>query len=157
MARTRQLMGEEACTALCEALQQESPVSIRLNPLKSSGIPAGSKPVAWCRDGYYLSERPAFTFDPLFHAGVYYVQEAASMSLDLVMRRYVGRPSVMLDLCAAPGGKSTLAAAALPQGSLLVSNEVMRNRSQVLAENLVKSYRSSGAAIRAQLEEQLNS
>ena len=138
MARTRQLMGEEACTALCEALQQESPVSIRLNPLKSSGIPAGSKPVAWCRDGYYLSERPAFTFDPLFHAGVYYVQEAASMSLDLVMRRYVGRPSVMLDLCAAPGGKSTLAAAALPQGSLLVSNEVMRNRSQVLAENLVK-------------------
>lgn len=103
MARTRQLMGEEACTALCEALQQESPVSIRLNPLKSSGIPAGSKPVAWCRDGYYLSERPAFTFDPLFHAGVYYVQEAASMSLDLVMRRYVGRPSVMLDLCAAPG------------------------------------------------------
>ena len=70
MARTRQLMGEEACTALCEALQQESPVSIRLNPLKSSGIPAGSKPVAWCRDGYYLSERPAFTFDPLFHAGV---------------------------------------------------------------------------------------
>ena len=82
--------------------------------------------------------RPAFTFDPLFHAGCYYVQEASSMFLDRVIRQYVTSPSVMLDLCAAPGGKSTLARAALPEGSLLVANEVMRNRSQVLAENLVK-------------------
>jgi len=74
----------------------------------------------------------------LFHAGCYYVQEASSMFVERVLREYVKEPVVMLDLCAAPGGKSTLCRSALPEGSLLVANEVMRNRSQILAENLVK-------------------
>ena len=144
------------------ALQTEQPVSIRLNSLKQDTsthpesyifpasypaalrgqgevrLPQGSVRVPWCESGYYLPSRPAFTFDPLFHAGGYYVQEAASMFLEQAMRRYVGAPCRMLDLCAAPGGKSSLASTLLPKGSLLVANEVIRQRSQILAENLTK-------------------
>ena len=136
--RTRQLLGDDGWGELSAALRQEVSVSIRVNPLKCGSVPERILPVSWCEGGVYLGCRPAFTFDPLFHAGCYYVQEASSMFLDRVIRQYVTSPSVMLDLCAAPGGKSTLARAALPEGSLLVANEVMRNRSQVLAENLVK-------------------
>lgn len=135
---TRRLMGDEACDALCAALQQDIPVSIRMNTRKCPSVPSHSRPVPWAADGYYLTARPTFTFDPLFHAGSYYVQEASSMFLEQALRQYVHQPVAMLDLCAAPGGKSTLSSAVLPEGSLLVSNEVMRNRVQVLAENLVK-------------------
>jgi SAM-dependent methyltransferase len=85
-----------------------------------------------------LKTRPTFTFDPLFHASCYYVQEASSMFVERVLSHYVKDPVTMLDLCAAPGGKSTLCRSVLPDGSLLVANEVMRNRSQILAENLIK-------------------
>ena len=136
--RTCRLMGEEACRDLCEALQHDTPVSVRVNRAKLSDVPVGARRVPWCETGYYLPERPTFTFDPLFHVGGYYVQEASSMFLEQALRRYVERPVALLDLCAAPGGKSTLARSVLPEGSLVVSNEVMRNRSQVLAENLVK-------------------
>lgn len=137
--RTRRLMGEEMCNALCEALeQQDTPVSVRMNTAKWEHVPAHRSAVPWSEQGYYLDGRPTFTFDPLFHAGCYYVQEASSMFVEQALRQYVTEPSVMLDLCAAPGGKSTLCRSVLPEGSLLVANEVMRNRSQVLAENLVK-------------------
>ncbi|WP_300851749.1 rRNA cytosine-C5-methyltransferase, partial [uncultured Bacteroides sp.] len=87
----------------------------------------------------YLSRRPTFTFDPLFHAGCYYVQEASSMFVEQALRQYMSTaPVVALDLCAAPGGKSTHVRSLLPEGSLLVANEVIRNRSQILAENLTK-------------------
>lgn len=109
-----------------------------MNTDKCGLVPLESTSVPWCREGYYLSGRPSFTFDPLFHAGCYYVQEASSMFLEQALRQYVHEPVTMLDLCAAPGGKSTLARSVLPEGSLLVANEVMRNRSQVLAENLIK-------------------
>lgn len=141
---TRRLLGEDAYTQLEEALQQETPVSVRVNEKKrSSGertnaVLASSSKVGWCTTGYYLNERPTFTFDPLFHAGCYYVQEASSMFVEQVLRTYVTHPVVMLDLCAAPGGKSTHARSVLPEGSLLVANELIRNRSQVLAENLIK-------------------
>ena len=95
--------------------------------------------VPWCRGGFYLPQRPAFTFDPLLHAGCYYVQEAASMFLDEVLRQHLpARPLTMLDLCAAPGGKSTLALAALPEGSVLFANEPMRQRASILLENISK-------------------
>lgn len=136
--RTRDLLGEEQFAAFCEALSKESPVSIRVNRLKTDAVPEGGHRVPWCDMGYYLSSRPTFTFDPLFHAGCYYVQEASSMFLEQVLKQYVHEPVVMLDLCAAPGGKSTLARSVLPEGSLLVANEVMRNRVQVLAENVTK-------------------
>lgn len=135
--RTGLLLGADGYAAFRNALECETPVSIRMNTQKCKAVSRGVS-VPWCSTGYYLDVRPTFTFDPLFHAGCYYVQEAASMFVEQALRRYVTEPSLMLDLCAAPGGKSTLARAALPEGSLLIANEVMRNRSQVLAENLMK-------------------
>ena len=135
--RTRQLLGDEAYTQFEEALQTETPVSIRPNRMKCSQ-PVEGEPIPWASSGSYLNNRPTFTFDPLFHAGCYYVQEASSMFVERVLQEYVKEPVVMLDLCAAPGGKSTLCRGVLPEGSLLVANEVMRNRSQILAENLIK-------------------
>ncbi len=138
ITRTGGLLGEGQFAAFRETLAKEPPVSIRMNRLKTDAVPAGGRQVPWCGSGYYLASRPTFTFDPLFHAGCYYVQEASSMFLEQVLTQYVHEPVVMLDLCAAPGGKSTLARSVLPEGSLLVANEVMRNRVQVLAENVTK-------------------
>ncbi|WP_294554302.1 rRNA cytosine-C5-methyltransferase [uncultured Bacteroides sp.] len=132
---TRSLLGDEEYDKLAAALKQEPPVSIRLNKLR---MDSQLLPVPWSSEGFYLDERLTFTFDPLFHAGCYYVQEASSMFVEQVLRQYVTEPVVMLDLCAAPGGKSTHARSVLPEGSLLVANEVIRNRSQILAENLTK-------------------
>ena len=106
------------------------------------------EPVPWCKNGRYLSERPSFTLDPLFHAGAYYVQEASSMFLDFAVKclyKDADAPNHVLDLCAAPGGKSTLLAAALPQ-SFIVSNEVIKNRVTILAENISK-WGSSNVAV----------
>lgn len=135
--RTRQLLGDEQYPKFEEALGIEPPVSIRPNRTKTQ-LPVEGEPIPWAPSGTYLEKRPTFTFDPLFHAGCYYVQEASSMFVERVLRQYVQEPVVMLDLCAAPGGKSTLCRSVLPEGSLLVANEVMRNRSQILAENLMK-------------------
>lgn len=140
---TKALTGNELWSIISRGLADEPPVSIRINPFKcASGSPAESLSdgkVGWCDSGYYLNSRPNFTFDPLLHAGLYYVQEASSMFLDRVMRQYASDGALtMLDLCAAPGGKSTVARAALPEGSLLISNEPMRTRAQILAENMQK-------------------
>lgn len=133
----RQLLGDGAYSQFVAALEEEPPVSVRYNRAKDWAHHEGT-PVPWCSDGTYLDVRPTFTFDPLFHAGCYYVQEASSMFLDQVVHTLVKDPVLALDLCAAPGGKSTLLCGALPKGSLLVANEVMRARAQVLAENLIK-------------------
>ena len=142
---TRALMGDEEYDRLSASLlEAEPPVSIRLNLRKcgdaSSFLPPSSfSEVPWASGAYYLDRRPPFTFDPLFHAGCYYVQEASSMFLEQALRRYLpARPLAALDLCAAPGGKSTHLRSLLPSGSLLVANEVIRNRAQILAENLTK-------------------
>lgn len=145
---TRSLMGEELYSKLISGLAATPPVSIRLNPFKVAkdayledeeqlnGLQL--TPVPWAKDGYLLSERPSFTLDPLFHAGAYYVQEASSMFLDFIIRQLVKEPVTMLDLCAAPGGKTTCAMAALPEGSILYSNEPIRTRANILAENVMK-------------------
>ena len=143
---TRCLLGAERYARFAQALDEPPSVSVRLNPFKAvwsglsaEGLNGGDGPVLWASgEGCYLSERPPFTFDPLFHAGAYYVQEAASMFLGQILRRYVTRPVVALDLCAAPGGKSTHIRSCLPEGSLLVSNEPVKARAQVLLENLTK-------------------
>ena len=141
---TRQLMGEERFERYLKSFEEDVPVSIRLNPMK---IKEGewqmedAEPVPWCRNGYYLKQRPNFTFDPLFHAGCYYVQEAASIFLDEVLRQYLTSdiiPHISSDMCAAPGGKSTLLRAALPDDCVLYSNEPIRNRASILLENVTK-------------------
>jgi NOL1/NOP2/sun family putative RNA methylase len=116
----------------------ESPTSIRLNPFKSAGVKTGEQ-VPWCAEGFYLDTRPSFTFDPLFHAGCYYVQEASSMFIDCILkyvRREDDQPARILDLCAAPGGKSTLISSAMGPEDLLVANEIIKTRVPVLCDNL---------------------
>lgn len=137
---TSNLLGPERWERFVRACEEPAPVSVRLNPFKCKDetLFPNATPVPWCNGGYWLKERPNFTLDPLFHAGVYYVQEAGSMFLDHVLRTHVTSPVSALDLCAAPGGKSTLMRAALPQGSVLVSNEVDRRRASILLENMQK-------------------
>lgn len=135
----RRTMGEERFDCYLKAFETDAPVSIRLNPEKAKGLTADGERVPWCRNAYYLPQRPNFTYDPLLHAGCYYVQEAGSMFLDTVMQQWVPEaPVVMIDFCAAPGGKSLLARTALAVGSVLFSNEPMRNRANILAENVEK-------------------
>lgn len=154
--------------ALCNAMDATEPeVSIRLNPrkLKAEEVLACHpelEPVPWCPNAFYLPDRPAFTFDPLLHAGAYYVQEASSMYVAQVLKGQGARskeqedtdrlskspascslplapnPLLALDLCAAPGGKSTLLQSLLPDGSILISNEPVAKRAQILAENMQK-------------------
>ena len=143
ITQTKAITGDELWQTMKEALAKEPPVSIRMNSGKCTRMAPCEdiveESVPWCKDAYYLKERPNFTFDPLLHAGIYYVQEASSMFLDTVLRQYAGsEPVKMLDLCAAPGGKSTVARSILPDGSLLVCNEPMRNRANILAENIQK-------------------
>lgn len=132
----RQLLGNEYET-FREALLDVPAVSIRLNRSKCAKTPE-YEVVPWATDGYYLTERPAFTFDPWLHAGCYYVQEASSMFVEQAVKQHLGHAHVALDLCAAPGGKSTLLRSLLPNDCVLVSNEVMRPRAQILAENIIK-------------------
>ncbi|GHE46231.1 methyltransferase RsmF C-terminal domain-like protein [Sphingobacterium griseoflavum] len=113
--------------------------SIRLNPRKKAALTMPlNAPVPWCRDAFYLDERPIFTLDPLYHAGCYYVQEASSMFLGHILRSLglEGASVRALDLCAAPGGKSTLLNAYLGTGSLVVSNEVIKSRVGILQDNI---------------------
>ena len=119
--------------------------SIRLNPPKTFNdqfpiIGVQPERVEWCENGYYLPERPSFTLDPLFHAGAYYVQEASSMFLEQALKQGadLSIDLKVLDLCAAPGGKSTLIQSLLSAGSVLVCNEVIKTRVHVLAENITK-------------------
>ncbi len=132
-------LGDEF-SAFEAALAQEPPVSIRLNPRKRAFDVTGLEQVPWCAEGYYLPSRPVFTLDPLFQAGAYYVQEASSMLLAEAMRQTANldRPLRVLDLCAAPGGKTTLLASLLSPDSLLMCNEVIRTRVPVLRENVEK-------------------
>ena len=132
------LFGPDEGAALCRALDGPSCVSLRLNPGKPGTGFAAERAVPWCAEGRYLPGRPAFTFDPLLHAGCYYVQEASSMFIEQACRRMDTPPRRLLDLCAAPGGKSTLWRSLMPAGTLLVANEPVRTRAQVLAENLAK-------------------
>lgn len=134
---TREIMGDELFNRFLDALDKEPPVSIRLNPLKLTGIEGGEQ-VPWCQYGFYLESRPQFTLDPRLHQGAYYVQEASSMFVHHVLSQWVTSAVTMLDLCAAPGGKTTCAIAALPRGSMIYANEPIHKRAQVLSENIQK-------------------
>src|ERR1035437_5139841 len=111
--------------ALLKALEESSPISIRINPGKWEKKPSDSDPVPWCNNGYYLEIRPSYTLDPLFHSGCYYPQEASSMCLEQIIRQTsdLFEKLKVLDLCAAPGGKSTHLSDIIGPRNLLVANE----------------------------------
>lgn len=134
---------------LLASLDRNVKTSIRLNPEKYSSLahrnslPFGEgwgEAVEWSENGFYLNERPVFTLDPLIHAGAYYVQEASSMFLEqaIVQLELSKTPLRVLDLCAAPGGKTTHLLSLLHNNSLLVSNEVIKSRQAPLIENVIK-------------------
>lgn len=128
----------DAATVL-EAHLHPAATSIRINPRKPAMAFTDLDSVPWNSEGFYLQERPVFTLDPLFHAGTYYVQEASSMFTGHAFKSLVQRGDKalrVLDLCAAPGGKSTLMASMLQDDDLLISNEVIQPRASILAENL---------------------
>lgn len=140
-------LGDDNAAQLFYALDHtDSPVSVRPNPFKPLDLNQhfGEKlsSVLWSSMGRYLPCRPQFTLDPLFHAGCYYVQEASSMFIEqawnTIKSLYPAQPLAVLDLCAAPGGKSTLWRSILPDDTLLVANEPDRKRAEILNENLIK-------------------
>ena len=125
--------------ALTEAIASSEPsVAVRVNDMRQVAVPDGARRVPWCEQGFYLEDRPTFTFDTDWHAGRYYVQDASSMFIAHVIRHFVMEPVRYLDLCAAPGGKTTAAIQALPQGSLVVANEIVPPRARVLADNVIR-------------------
>ena len=140
VSETRRVMGDERFNRFLGAFDEEAPVSIRVNPrIAGDGCQVmGGSQVPWCNEGYYLEDRPQFTFDPLLHAGCYYVQEASSMFVTHVLRSVGNDYKSALDMCAAPGGKSTALRSVLPDDCVLVSNEPMGNRAQILLENITK-------------------
>ena len=147
----RESLGPERAERVLAGLAGEPAVSVRVNPFKLTldGLrahfgPLAGEGVAWAPDeGFYLTGRPSFTLDPLFHAGAYYVQEASSMFAGVLFERALGglgrRTGLrVLDLCAAPGGKTTQLLSHLDDSSLLVANEVVPARATVLAENVAR-------------------
>jgi 16S rRNA C967 or C1407 C5-methylase (RsmB/RsmF family)/NOL1/NOP2/fmu family ribosome biogenesis protein len=136
------IKGQEYIDAdgLLRALDEPSPVSIRINPSKWDKKPLNSYPVPWCETGYYLEKRPSYTLDPLFHSGCYYPQEASGMFMEQVFKQVVNSDEYVkvLDLCAAPGGKSTHLSSLIGSRGLLVANEVIKTRAAILSENISK-------------------
>ena len=126
--------------SLLKALHTESPVSVRVNRSKWTGSPLRSIPVQWCSNGFYLGKRPKFTLDPLLHAGCYYPQEASGMFLEEVLKQAIQDHDgiKVLDLCGAPGGKATHLSSLIGEKGMLVANEVIRSRVNILSENIIK-------------------
>lgn len=143
ISRMQRELGVVEAEALCAALETEPSTSVRLNPAKMAEQKWGGGRVAWSDYGYLLGERPAFTLDPDFHAGAYYVQEASSQFAGYIVSMAVGGAEAckgqrVLDMCAAPGGKSTHYATLVGERGLVVANEINRSRAAVLADNARK-------------------
>ncbi|MBM3177023.1 MAG: rRNA methyltransferase [Bacteroidetes bacterium] len=124
-----------------EALSKEAPTAIRLNPRKRNRQPLPNhpkNPIPWCSSGFTLTSRPVFTLDPAFHAGTYYVQEPSSMFLEQVLKQLLPDRTGLkiLDLCGAPGGKSTHLLSLIDKSSLLVSNETIKTRAGILRNTI---------------------
>ncbi len=136
---TKQLGAEEA-ERLFSALDSASPVAVRLNPAKCGevGVWSDGEAIAWSKNGRKLKERPSFTLDTAFHAGAYYVQEAASQFIDHIVSHEDLQGKRVLDMCSAPGGKTTIYSTAVGRDGLVVANEYVRQRANILADNVRK-------------------
>ena len=136
----RKQLGAEEAEHLFEALDSVSPVAVRLNPAKcgDAGVWSDGEAIAWSRNGRKLKERPSFTLDTAFHAGAYYVQEAASQFIDHIVAGEPLQGKRVLDMCSAPGGKTTIYSTAVGVDGLVVANEYVRSRANILADNVRK-------------------
>ncbi|MBC7389659.1 MAG: hypothetical protein H7329_10640 [Opitutaceae bacterium] len=132
------ILGEDY-HAFIRSLDSDAPVSIRHNQFKFNPFKDGN-PVPWCKEALYLPSRPEFSKDPFWHAGCYYVQESASMFIGNIVQQLITEIEnpIVLDSCAAPGGKSTHLSSVLHENGLLVSNEVIKTRAHILQENCTK-------------------
>lgn len=155
----RRVFGPEKGDALLDALQTTPDTAVRANRAKgfdTARLPGAAAGVAWCDAGRYLDARPQFARMPEWHAGAFYVQDASSMIVSAVIERLLPQldtsSPALLDLCAAPGGKTTAALDALPQGSVVTANEVMPARAAVLRENILKWGRAEVIVTSAQAE-----
>lgn len=132
---------------MADCSQNNLPVAVRFNPFKCEDFPSNLEvedAVPWSPNGAYLKQRPSFTLDPLFHAGLYYVQDPSAMMVGWMLRQVLERGyacSKVLDLCAAPGGKTTDISASLREMGdryLLVANEVIHARALTLQDNVAR-------------------
>lgn len=138
--RMRKQLGAEEAERLFVALDSVSPVAVRLNPAKcgEEGVWGDGEAIVWSENGRKLKERPSFTLDTAFHAGAYYVQEAASQFIDHIIAGEALQGKRVLDMCAAPGGKTTIYSTAVGVEGLVVANEYVRSRANILADNVRK-------------------
>jgi len=143
---------ESEVKLLLESMEHPISTAIRINRNKINDLNVDYSPVPHCKDGFVLKERPQFTADPAIHAGAYYVQESNSMWVGEIVRHLIQNQNdgaVVLDLCGAPGGKSTHISSVLRDGDLLVANEVIQGRNAILYENLCKWGRANAVVTRA--------
>ena len=138
--RMREQLGAEEAERLFSALETVSPVAVRLNPAKCGemGVWSDGEAIEWSKNGRKLKERPSFTLDTAFHAGAYYVQEAASQFIDHIISNEELQGKRVLDMCSAPGGKTTIYSTAVGEDGLVVANEYVRSRANILADNVRK-------------------
>lgn len=132
---------KEEAISFFESQENTSPVSLRLHPIKHQlGLFNEEEKIPWCNQGKYLRERPNFSHDPFFHAGLYYVQEAGSMLLEPLLTSILEKKRNLrvLDLCAAPGGKSTHLLSLMNGDGILISNEIIPLRNKILRQNIAK-------------------
>ncbi|MEN9639403.1 MAG: hypothetical protein RLZZ262_1271 [Bacteroidota bacterium] len=134
--------GEAWTRELCTALSADPMTSVQINPNKGHGLFEEEDRVPWFPLGRYLKERPVFTLDPLYHAGAYYSQESSSMFLWHALQSLPLNDQTnlrVLDMCAAPGGKSLLLSHFIGQRGVVIANEINKQRNAILVENLIKS------------------
>lgn len=139
MERMQEMLKEEYPLFL-ESYEKQNYQSLRVNPLKGSReeflkkAPFSLKPVVWAEDGFYYDSKDQPGKHPFHEAGVYYIQEASAMAPVTYLVPCPGEQ--VLDLCAAPGGKSTQIGAAMKGEGILVCNEIHPARAKILSENV---------------------
>ncbi len=139
LERMKQLLGEEYPDFL-NSLKDTPHRGLRLNPLKVkeedflSQAPFSLTPVPWAEHGFYYSKQDTPGKHPYHEAGVYYIQEPSAMSVVPLLHASPGER--ILDLCAAPGGKSTQIGCALKGLGLFVTNEIHPARAKSLSSNI---------------------